>query len=133
MTRFAKAITSVDDAQGVSTWLWSDNDGLHCSNTPPTGKVPTGHLWGWGPDVKVHLRQDALAPTRGMILVDTRQPGYVGVETIPFGSGDCPKVVHQPRYLKCASPADESRLKNLSLEVVLVVSPTHAVLVGERS
>jgi len=131
--RYARPISQVDDVSGVTTWLWADNDGLHCGSTPPAGTVPTGHVWGWGPGVRVHLRQDAIAPATGIMLVDSAQPDFVEVETMPLGTAAYPKtVLGQDRYLRCAGSDDEDHFSELRLDVVVVVAPTHALLVGER-
>lgn len=131
MTCFAKPISDRRDAVGVETWLWADNDGLHCGPTLPTHKVPTGHLWGWGPGVKVHLREDAVAPTRGVLLSSSQTLGTTAVATLPLGSGDYPKAVVGERFLRCASPEDEERFRRFDLVVVAITWPSNVVLVGQ--
>lgn len=133
MTYYAKPIKARDEAIGVTTWLWADHDGLHCGPDLPAAKVPTGHLWGWGPLVRVHLREDAVAPCCGILLSDHDGPGFAPVETLPVGAGGYPKtVLGQDRFLRCASEADEQRFAALSLRAVVVVAPTHAVLVSSQ-
>lgn len=133
MTYFAKPISSREQATGVATWLWADHDGLHCGPDLPATKVPTGHLWGWGSCVWVHLREDAAAPTCGILLAEEAGPGLVQVETLPVARANYLRtVLGQERFLRCASEADAQRFAGLDLTTVVVVSPTHAVLVGSK-
>lgn len=134
MTYYAKPITSRDDAVGVTTWLWAANDGLHCGDNPPESKVPTGHLWGWGSDVKVHLREDAVAPTRGVLLTDRQAAGLVEAEVLAVGKKGYPKtVLGQDRFLRCASDEDLDRFSDLKLDVTVLLQPTNVVLVGDAN
>lgn len=133
MTYYAKPINAREQATGVTTWLWADNDGLHCGPDLPATKVPTGHLWGWGPQVRVRLREDAVAPTRGILLTEEPGPGLVRVEVLPPAKATyLQTVLGQDRFLRCASDADERRFAALNLATIVVVSPTHAVLVGSK-
>ena|GEM_PF-901888 len=135
-THHARAIHARAEAEGVQTWLWAGNDGLHCGESLPVGKVPTGHLWGWGSGVMVHLREDACAPTRGILLTaeaaaDTQPVATEEYTATDDGPKPPPHPVDEPgRFLRCASRQDESRFSALQLRVVVVISPTHAVLVG---
>lgn len=134
MSYFGRPIDSRDQATGIGTWLWADHDGLHCDPTPPDGIVPTGHLWGWGEDSLVHLREDVAAPTKGILVSREQEDGATKLVTIKgLREGEYPSVVTEPnRFLRCATPEDEHRVEKLDIEVVVVVSPTHAVLMRDR-
>lgn len=134
MIHYGQSIGSRADAKGVTTWLWADHDGLHCGPDLPTAEVvPTGHLWGWGHGVRVHLREDASVPTRGILV---RETAYAGQElitlTLKRTSGLPAIVCDRDRFLRCASPADQHRLDALNLDVLVVTAPTRALLVADR-
>ena len=134
MTYSGTPITSRADAHGVTTWLWADHDGLHCGPDLPTAKtVPTGHLWGWGPDVRVHLREDPIAPTRGILVHESAGGGQeLTVLKLDQDSGLPAVVKDRDRFLRCASPADQERFDTLMLDVLIVTAPSHVVLIAGR-
>lgn len=133
MKYYAKPITTRHDAQGITTWLWAGHDGLHCGPELPAGPVPTGHLWGWGPGVRTHLREDATHPTRGILVTDTPTPDTTEVVAMAADDGPFPSIVtDRSRFLRCASPTDQQRFDALTLKAVTLISPTQAVLVSDR-
>lgn len=130
MTWYVTPLDSRDDAYGVQMWIWADHEGLHCDSAPPKGKVPTGHLWGWGAGVRVHVREDAVAPTRGLLASLT--PGGAEATVLDAGEDGFPKAVEAGgRFLRCATEADQKRFDALTLSVLLVTAPTSAVLIGD--
>ncbi len=134
MKRYALPITSRSDVPRVTTWLWADHDGLHCGGQLPEGLVPTGHLWGWGDGVRVHLREDAVAPARGIAVWNSEQPGATEVFALPCTGDGFPTTVRdKDRFLRCASPEDQKRFDALRLDVLVVTSPTRAVMVGDAT
>lgn len=131
---FVRPLSSANQVDGVTTWLWADHEGLHCAPSPPSAPIPTGHLWGWGSNTWVHLRNDPTAPTVGL-EVSTRQ--HVEAEpctVLPLDSpADYPQVVSERnRFLRCATEDDQERIDALTICVLALTTPTHAVLLGER-
>lgn len=132
MKRYALPIAGRSDVPEVTTWLWAGHDGLHCGGALPEGPVTTGHLWGWGDGVQVHLREDAVAPTRGIAVWDAERSGSVEVLALPDEADEFLTTVRdRGRFLRCASEQDQQRFDALSLDVLVVTSPTRAVLVRE--
>lgn len=134
MTYYGHPIGCRAEATGVTTWLWADHDGLHCGpDLPSADIVPTGHLWGWGPEVRVHLREDPVAPTRGILVLD-QAAGRQKLMTLRIThTSEVPAIVSDGnRFLRCATPADQDRFDALSLDVLVVTAPTRVVLVADR-
>lgn len=134
MTYHGEPISSRAEAVGVTTWLWAGHQGLHCGPDQPSAEVvPTGHLWGWGPGVRVHLREDPIAPTRGILVRDGAATGR-SLTTLATSSGaDLPTIVSdRTRFLRCASVEDQQRFEAIQLEVLVVTAPTRAVLIADR-
>lgn len=134
MTYYARPITGREDAAGVTTWLWADNDGLRCGDALPPSPVPTGHVWGWGPDVRVYLREDVAHPTRGVLVSEVAIAGSQAATIMPPGSGRYPSIVtDRRRFLRCASAEDQRRFDELDLDVLVLISPTQVVLVADKA
>lgn len=142
MTYFGRALRAVPP-EGLTTWLWSDHDGLQISDSPPPGPVPTQHVWAWGPKRWAYWRSE---PNRdgvhGLEVVDSpaAPPGtWVQVHLTVFdrqaGSAEAeasqpPLVVQDPRHLFTYNKAlDIGTLRDLPVRVLDVTHPSAVALI----
>ncbi len=100
----------------IASWCWAGHDGLVLADALPDEVIPTSHLWGWGTDVWVRWRVDAIADCVGAEL---RVGGAAGFERATERSSPDEMAIRSEEYMLRWAPGSGHEARFLSTLTIL--------------